>query len=419
MTNALTQDDLHCPVIWPRAIIHIDMNAFFASIEQRDFSKLKGKPVAVTNGELGSCIITSSYEARAHGIHTGMRLKEAKRLCPELIQRPARPRAYADVSTTIMQVLKDVSPDIEIFSVDEAFLDVTRCQHLHGTPIRMGHMAKQKVFAATSLLSSVGISGDKTTAKFAAKLQKPNGFTVIPPWEARQRLRNVPVTALCGIANGIGTFLAQHGATVCGDVGELPISVLARRFGNAGRRIWLMCQGEDPDKIHSDVPAPKSIGHGKVLPPRTKSYDTLLTYLQHMSEKVAARLRRNDMEALSFYIGLRTEQGWIGQTLRCATPNDNGAPLFRLCRFVIDNLWHGEAVSQVQITALKPQTRGQQLELFSNSHAHAQHSSVIDRINHHYGEFTIAPARLLKRSSMPNVIAPAWKPDGHRQSIEK
>lgn len=408
----------YCPVIWPRAIIHADMNAFFASIEQRDFPKLRGKPVAITNGVLGSCIITCSYEARAHGIHTGMRLKQARRLCPELIQRPARPKAYAAVSTIIMQQLEAISPDIEIFSVDEAFLDVTHCQRLHGTPARMGQLAKQKIFAATGLLCSVGISSDKTTAKFAAKLQKPNGFTVIPPWETRQRLADVPVTALCGIADGIGHFLAQHGVSVCGDVGQLPISVLARRFGNLGRRIWLMCQGLDPDKVHTTVAAPKSIGHGKVVPPGTRDRDVLLTYLQHMSEKVTTRLRRHNMEALSFFIGLRTEQGWIGDTLRCATPTDNSTLLFQLCRFVIANCWHGEVIKQVQITALKPTPRGQQMELFSDSTAHAAHNAAMDDINRRYGEFTVAPARLLQRSTMPNVIAPAWKPDGHRQSIE-
>lgn len=410
---------LHCPRLWPRAIIHLDMNAFFASIEQRDFSELRGQPVAVTNGEVGSCIITCSYEARAVGVHTGMRLKEARRLCPNLIQRPARPRIYAAVSTTIMSVLRDVTPDIEVFSVDEAFLDVTRCQRLHGTPIRMARMAQQAVKQATQLDSSVGISGDKTTAKFAAKLNKPRGFTVIPPWEAQQRLREVPVTALCGIADGIGTFLAQHGAVVCGDVGRLPISVLARRFGNIGRRIWLMCQGQDPDKIHTAVPAPKSIGHGKVVPPGTREHDVLLTYLQHMSEKVAARLRRHELEAQRFFIGLRCEQGWCGDTLRCATPTCHSQPLLNLCRFVLSNLWHGEPVHQVQVTALNPQPRGQQLELFAGGNGPEKHyATVMDQINQHYGEFTLAPARLLRRSTMPNVIAPAWKPDGHRQTID-
>ena len=408
----------HCPVYWPRAIIHIDMNAFFASVEQRDFPELRGQPVAITNGEIGTCIITCSYEARAFGIHTGMHLRQARKLCRGLIQRPARPGVYAAVSIDIMHALEAVSPDIEVFSVDEAFLDVTRCQRLHGSPVYMAKLAKQAIFNASGLLSSAGVSGDKTTAKFAAKLNKPDGLTVIPPWDAREILYDQPVTALCGIAEGIERFLAEHGAHCCGDVGKLPVSVLARRFGNLGRRIWLMCQGEDPDQIHPDVPPPKSIGHGKVVPPDTRDRDVLLTYLQHMSEKVAARLRRHDMAAGHFMVGLRTRDGWLGDKRHLPTPDNDGGSLYRLCREVLDQHWHGEGVHQVQVTALDPQPCQQQMDLFSQHDEHSgQLNAVMDDINRRYGELTVSPARLINRSSMPNVIAPAWKPSGHRQTI--
>jgi len=409
---------LFCPVHWPRAILHVDMNAFFASVEQRDFPKLRGKPIAVTNGEIGSCIITSSYEARAFGVHTGMRIQEARKICPAIIQRPARPQAYAKVSSNIMHAIQDVSPDIEVFSVDEAFLDLTHCQKLHGTPARMGKMVRQRVYAASGLLCSIGISGDKTTSKFAAKLQKPNGLTIIPPWETRERLANEPTTALCGIADGIGSFLAQHGAYTCGDVAKLPISVLARRFGNPGRRIWLMCQGDDPDQIHMDVAAPKSLGHGKVMPPGTRDPQIILTYLQHMSEKVGRRLRKHKLEAKHFFIGLKLEHTWVGDKLQLSIPGNDGKQIYRLCRFLVETHWHGEAVRQVQVTAMNPQPQQQQMDLFTYQNDHDDDiNTVMDQVNECFGEFTLAPARLLKRSSMPNVIAPAWKPSGHRQSV--
>jgi len=407
-----------CPLIWPRAIIHVDMNAFFASIEQRDFPQLRGQPIAVTNGERGSCIITSSYEARAFGIKTGMRLPEARKLCPHIIQRPARPQVYAAVSTRIMMVLQDISPDIEVFSIDEAFLDVTHCQRLHGTPVRMAKIMKKKIFAASGIHSSAGVAGDKTTAKFAAKLQKPNGLTVIPPWEARQRLANEPVTALCGIADGIGNFLAQYGAYRCGDVGKLPIGILARRFGNLGRRIWLMCQGEDPDHVHTDVPAPKTMGHGKVLPPNTRDNEVLLTYFRHMSEKLASRLRRHDMQAQRFYIGLKIKNDWLSMKLTLAHPDNDASAIFKLCRYLMLNRWQQQGVFQIQVTALDPKPSGQQLELFTAQRNEQQlRNNVIDSINQRFGELTLAPARLLNKSDMPNVIAPAWKPYGHRQTI--
>lgn len=404
---------------WKKAIILIDMNAFFASIEQQDHPELRGQPVAVTNGEQGTCIITSSYEARAYGVKTGMRLREARELCPSLVQCPSRPRRYVDVSTKIMNALVSVTPDIEIFSVDEAFLDITRCQRLYGSPIGIARRAKQAVYEASGLSCSVGLSGDKTTAKFAAKLQKPDGFQVILPWEARERLRNVPVTELCGIAKGIGRFLAKHGVYTCGDMAKLPISVLGKRFGNLGRRIWYMCQGADPEPLHQDVAQPKSMGHGKVIPPNTTSREIVWTYLLHMSEKLAKRLRRHEMEAQHFFIGLRNyEIGWIGGKRHLDYPTDDGKLIFQLCRQMMEEEWELEPVSQVQVTALDPRLNRRQQDLFMTPNQQREDlNQVSDQINQRYGEFSIAPARLLNRSSMPNVIAPAWKPYGHRQTI--
>ena len=194
---------------WSRAIALVDMNAFFASIEQQDRPEWRGRPVAVTNGLQGTCIITCSYEARARGIKTGMRLQQGPRLCPDLVQCPSRPGRYAGVSTAIMTALQDITPDVEVFSVDEAFLDITSCQRLWGSPGAIARLIKEKVFTTSGLHCSVGMSGDKTTAKYAAKLEKPDGLTIIPPWEARERLREVPVMELCGIAHGIGGFLGR------------------------------------------------------------------------------------------------------------------------------------------------------------------------------------------------------------------
>jgi DNA polymerase-4 len=405
---------------WPRAIALIDMNAFFASVEQRDFPSLLGQPVAITNGKRGSCIITSSYEARAFGIRTGMRLREALKLCPHLIQRPTRPKVYAKVSTNIMHNLKTVCPDIEVFSVDEAFIDITSCQKLYGSPIEAARQLKRSVYEASGLLSSLGLSGDKTTAKYAAKLNKPDGFTVIPPWLAKSTLHDVPVTELCGIAKGIGHFLASHGVIYCGDMEKLPISVLSKRFGNLGRRIWYMCQGADPDPLHPDIAAPKSIGHGKVMPPGTRDRDTLLTYLQHMCSKVGTRMRRYDMEAKTFWIGLRSDFGWLGSKSRLSEFSNDQQQIFQLGRNILDSSWQGEGIHQIQVTALDPRPAAMQMDLFSTqaeNKARQQLNCAIDNINERYGEMTLSPARLLNRSDMPNVIAPAWKPDGLRQTV--
>ena len=409
------------PVHWPRAIALVDMNAFFASVEQRDFPSLLGQPIAVTNGIRGSCVITSSYEARAQGVRTGMHLNEARHLCPNIVQRASRPEVYAGISTRIMAAIHDVCPDMEVFSVDEAFIDITPCQQLYGSPMEAAHLIKQAVYRASGLLCSLGLSGDRTTAKYAAKLNKPDGFTVIPPWESRERLRHVPVTELCGIGVKTGEFLAKHGVHYCGDMEKLPISVLARRFGNPGRRIWYMCQGEDPEALHFDVAAPKSIGHGKVMPPNTRSRQVILTYLQHMCSKVGTRLRRHEFEARTFWFGLRSEHDWLGEKIRLAYFSNDDRQLYQQCQQKLNQIWKGEGIWQIQITALDPRPAGMQLDMFTSAPEELardkQLHHAMDKINLRYGEFTLSPARLLDRSDMPNVIAPAWKPSGHRKTI--
>ncbi len=404
---------------WPRVIILVDMNAFFASVEQMDRVEWQGRPIAVTNGRQGTTIITCSYEARAWGVKTGMRLKQARTLCPDLIQAPTRPERYAAISINIMRALTSITPDVEVFSVDEAFLDVTCCQKLFGTPEQIACQVKKTVFDASGILCSVGVSGDKTTAKYAAKLNKPDGLTIIPPWQAETVLSSALVTDLCGVSNGIGRFLAERGVVHCGDMKNISPSVLGKRFGSPGQRIWLMAQGRDPLPVVTDVPAPKSMGHGKVIPPNTRDKTVLMTYFQHMSEKLACRLRKYQLQAQTYYIALKSEHEWIKSRMKTQTPVNDGRQIYRLCELFLQDNWKSECgIFQVQVTALDPRPEGMQSDLFAiNNEKQASVNRVMDGVNVRYGEFSIAPARLVNRSQMPNVIAPAWKPDGHRQTI--
>ena len=403
---------------WERAIILVDMNAFFASVEQLDRPELRGRPIGITNGASGTCIITCSYEARAFGIKTGMRLREARERCPAFQVIPSRPHRYVAISSAIMAALQGITPDVEVFSIDEAFLDITHCQRLLGTPEAIGREVKRLVFEVSGLHCSVGVSGDKTTAKWAAKQQKPDGLTVVPPWLAEERLHEVAVTELCGIANGIGTWLAERGVHRCGDMKRLPVGELGRRFGNLGRRIWLMAQGRDPSPVETRIAAPKSVGHGKVMPPGTRSPEPILNYLDHMSFKVGTRLRRHNMVAQTFFIGLRTEQGWLGGHYQLPQPSDDGGEIFRLARRMLSEHWQGQAVGQVQITAQDPRPAQGQLELFGETAPPTgRGNEVMDAINQRFGEYTLAPARLLQRGDMHNVIAPAWRPSGHRKTV--
>ncbi len=406
---------------WPRAIIHIDMNAFFASVEQRDFPELRGKPVGITNGEVGTTLITCSYEARAFGVKTGMRFYEARRLCPGLIQRSARPKVYAAISTRIMHVLLDISPDVEVFSVDEAFIDVTHCQRLHGSLEHIAHRVRQRIHEISDgLPCSIGVAGTKSTAKIASDMKKPDGLTVIPPWEAHRWLTDVPMEKVCGLGPHIAEFLSRYGARTCGDVARLPMTVLARRYGVTGKYLWLACQGKDTEPVTPDIAPPESIGHGKVLPPHTTVARVIEIYLRHMCEKVAARLRRYDMQAGQLYVGLRlkTPHADVDQLFMLPYGPPDGRYLFDLALKFLRCRWCGEAVTHVQVTALHLRSASGQLEFFpTEDNRTTRRFNAIDRINRRYGEFTVAPATLLERSIMPNVIAPAWRPEGHRQHI--
>jgi DNA polymerase IV len=403
---------------WPKIIIHVDMDAFFAQVEQRDNPKLRGKPVCITNGEKGSCIITRSYEARAYGVKTGMRLAEARRLCPNLIRCPSRPGVYAAISTQIMHTLATITPDMEIFSVDEAFLDLSHCRGLYRTAQSVGRLIKQRVLAATRLDCSVGISGDKTTAKIASKRSKPDGLLVIPPWQSQQRLAALPVTDICGIGPGVAKFLAQYGVYYCGQMQHLPISVLAKRFGNIGRRLWYMCLGQDPDFVKLTVDAPKSVGHGKVMPPNTTDRAVILQYLSHMAEKVAFRLRANSMVAQTFWIGIKQKQGWLADRYKTVQPTNDGLLIYHLAESLIELYWDGGGVYQCQITANNPQMGMAQLDLFAAGEQHREKiNHIVDAVNDKFGPNTLSNAKRLNGMQMPDVIAPAWRPSGVRSSI--
>jgi DNA polymerase-4 len=318
-----------------------------------------------------------------------------------------------------MHSLQQLTDIIEVFSIDECFLEVTGSQSLLGTPEQISRRAKEIVFETSGLICSVGVAADKITAKYAASIHKPNGFYTVHPDDSESFLSEVPIDALCGINKGVKKFFADYGVHRCGDMKTIPISIPAKRFGNIGRRMWLMCQGQDPDPIHPIVPPPKSIGHGKVMPPNTKDKIVIKTYLMHMAEKVTSRMRHHQLQSSTFFIGLKTQDwGWLAKKYQTSVAIDDGKALCKLVIQFLNDEWRGEGVWQVQVTALSPISAGEQLDLFSQGNEQTKiQCKIVDQINDKYREFTIAPASLLKRSTMPNVIAPAWKPTGHRKSV--
>lgn len=397
---------------WPRIIVHMDMDAYFAQVEQRDHPEWRNTPVAITNGQLGSCIITSSYEARVRGVKTGMKLAEAKQLCPQLLQVPSRPAVYAAISKDIMCALSAISPDMEIFSVDEAFLDLSRCRGLYQSAKQVAVAVQAVVLEASGLTCSVGVGGDKTLAKIASKRYKPNGVAIIPPWESRDVLAPMLVTDICGINKGVATFLAQYGVYRCGDMEKIPMSVLSKRFGSLGRRLWLMCLGQDPEPVKTVISLPLSVGHGKVLPPQTQDKSVILYFLSHMAEKVARRLRAYSMCAQNYYIGLKTREGWLANHYKTAFATQDGRTIYRLAQYHVEEQWQGEGVFQCQVTALQPEAGSKQLDFFSEEEPSViKRNEIMDAIHKKFGVSSLTHANQLSPLSMPDVISPAWKPD--------
>ena len=225
------------------------------------------------------------------------------------------------------------------------------------------------------------------------------------------------LTELCGVNQGIAGMLAAYGIHSCGELQKLPISVLGKRFGNPGRRIWLMAQGLDPEPVRASLLAARSLGHGKVLPPNTHDPETIRVYLMHMAHKLGARLRANGLVAQQFLVALRLYRGWLKSTQRSLLPSDDEMVIYRLADRWLRDRWRGQGIWQLRIVALDPRLPLQP-DLFQRKRPSRERThAAMDQINRRYGNLTLASARLLGRSSMPDVISPAWKPDGHRKTV--
>ena len=406
---------------WNRCIAHVDMDAFFASIEQKYQPELRNKPIAITNGGHGSCVITCSYEARAFGVKTGMRFSEARNLCPDLLQCGSRPDLYAKVSEQVMTALRDeITPDIEIYSVDEAFLDISKVHQESTDPYRLARRIRACVFQAVGLPASVGLGGDKTTAKLAAKKAKPYGVWVVSPKQARHILGAMPVGKLCGIGPGIQRFLAKHGVHTCAGVSAMPVHILANRFGHGGKRIWLMCQGRDPDPIQKMSRDPKSMGHGKILPPGVYGREKLRGYLSYMAFKLSCRLQKHGLWAEVVTVEIATLENRAGVSFPLKIATHNYQVMQKLVSATLEECWYANIpYRKVQITATKL-VRARQMDLFQKPAKEEIKkdivATVMTSINEKYGFATLRPASIQKMAS-PDVIAPSWQPSGPRQSI--
>lgn len=404
---------------WHRMIAHVDMDAFFASVEQYHNKELAGKPIGVVNGRAGTTVITASYEARKFGIKTGMHIARAKALCPDFMPVSSRPHLYAEVSTNFLTALKNLTPDIEIFSVDEAFLDFTHCGYLYKSAEEIADKIQQIVLDVSGLTCSVGISGDKSTAKFASKLNKPNGKTIIPPWEAEQILAPYPVTALCGVGRGIAEFLEAYHVHTCGDMKHLPVSVLSRRFGNVGRKLWLMAQAKDTTPLALNTAPVKTLSASKVLPPNTTDREMIEQYFYYCCDKVASRLRHSKLFAKRITVGMSMKRQRLKHCEDFMVAINDEAQFFAAAKQLMTQ-WNGEGVYKIglYLEQLCDQVNYQRDFFADPESAHDRLNAIRDAINDRFGKGSMHTARAMQVPLLTDVIAPAWKPDGVRNSVK-
>jgi DNA polymerase-4 len=249
-----------------RIILCGDMDAFFASVEQRDNIALRDKPIAVTGAGERTVITTSSYEARAFGVKTGMTTHQAKKLCPHIIFVVGNNKKYAQICESLEEICLRFTPDIEIYSIDEVFLDITNSHHLWDGPENMARSIKDTVKSELGITCTVGMGSNVLIAKLASDLAKPDGLRWIDENTVASVFETLPVKKLWGIGSQTEEKLRLMGITTCGALGRAPLSLLTRRFGILGERLKDMGNGRLERPVEVTSPDPKSIGHSITLP---------------------------------------------------------------------------------------------------------------------------------------------------------
>jgi DNA polymerase-4 len=275
----------------PRAIIHVDMDAFYASVEVMDNPALAGKPVIVGGTpETRGVVAAASYEARRYGVHSAMSSYRARRLCPHGIFILPRMSRYAEVSREIHRILESFTPLVEPISIDEAFLDVTASAALFGPGPQVGRAIKRRIRDEVGLVASVGVAPNKFLAKLASDLEKPDGFVVITAEEAEARLTPLPVTRLWGVGKATARTLTAAGIHTVGDVVRTDLATLERLVGSYAAHMRQLARGLDDRDVVPGVEA-KSIGAENTFPRDIAEPAALRAELDLLSERVAERAR--------------------------------------------------------------------------------------------------------------------------------
>jgi len=404
-----------------RRIMHVDMDAFFASVEELANPSLRGKPLVVAGKGERSVITTASYPARKHGIKTGMTVRQARSLWRNIVVVYSDHRKYTDASKKVMKVLESITPDLHISSIDEAFLDVTLMIQTGDTPRSLGMEVKRRVRKVTGLTCSVGIAPNRLMAKLASDMNKPDGLTILEPGEIKALLEKTPVRKICGIGPVTTKTLNEMGLETCGQLGRYPVDLLERRFGSYGSRLSEMGRGEDvhyEDYGKEENSAVKSIGHSVTFSRDLADRHSMAKVLQTLSEMVGRRARRHHCGGKSLTLTWRYDDfSTRTRSTTLSSPICRTEEIYRSSLRLLEKVEIEKPVRLLGIALSQLNFEARTASLFPEESRKEEVQKTLDGINDRFGEFTLAYAETVPDLRTRKVIPPSWRPKGIKNSV--
>jgi DNA polymerase-4 len=369
-------------------VAHVDMDAFYAAIEQRDDPALRGKAVIVGGPSRRGVVTTASYEARPSGVGSAMPMAQALALCPQAIVVPVRMDLYASVSREVMEVLARFSPLVEPLSLDEAFLDMTGSESLFGEPEAMGRAIQEAVRARTELSCSVGVASNKFLAKLASDLEKPAGVTVVPFGDEARFLAPLELRRLWGVGPKAGERLAELGLTTIGELAAADLEMLERVLGSASaRHLHALAQGRDDRRVVA-TRGRKSVGSEVTLERDLRGRAAVERALRRQCQQLAQQLRSADLWASGLRVKLRYSRGFrlVTRQRRLEAPCDDSLSLFEAASGLLERLDLEQPIRLVGAAAfdLSPARASRQLDLFAPSERRSELEHAVDRIRERF-----------------------------------
>jgi DNA polymerase-4 len=381
-----------------RTILHVDLDAFFASVEQRDHPEWRGKPLAVGMGGTNDrgVVSAASYEARKFGVHSAMPIRTAKRLCPDCIFVPVRGAAYQAASREVMAILRRFTPLVQPISIDEAFMDVTGSRALFGDGPAIARLIKDAVRSELELTASVGVAATKLVAKIASDLRKPDGLVVVEPGTEVEFLAPLPISRLWGVGASTATALRDFSVATIGDLQRVDRSALVRRFGKHGASLVDRAMGRDADPV-DDPDAAKSVSHEMTFDEDTSDPEVLERTLLAMSEGVSGRLRHAGIKAGTVTVKIR-DSGFntITRQRGLPEPSDMTEPIWQAALALARPEMRGKRIRLLGVAASGFAVK-EQLGLFEAGEERKRKVvEAADEIRERFGMRAITRARILR-----------------------